>query len=49
MGINPGPFIIIALFVIIAVAVAIGVSVARKVKRDKQNMDLFTDNSQEEQ
>ena len=42
------PFVLIALIIIIALVVAVGVSVRRKNKRDTMNMDLFTDNSQED-
>lgn len=48
MGIDLTPFVLIALIIVIALVVAVGVSVARKNKRDKMNMDLFTDNSQED-
>lgn len=52
MEINLTPFVLIALIfviaLVIALVVAVGVSVARKNKRDKMNMDLFTDNSQED-
>lgn len=42
------PFVLIALIIVIALVVAVGVSVRRKNKRDTMNMDLFTDNSQED-
>ena len=48
MGINPSPFVVIAIIIIIALVVAVGASVRRKNKRDTMNMDLFTDNSQED-
>lgn len=48
MRMNYSPFVVIALIIIIALVVAVGVSVRRKNKRDTMNMDLFTDNSQED-
>lgn len=42
------PFVLIGLIIIVALVVAVGVSVRRKNKRDTMNMDLFTDNSQED-
>lgn len=48
MGITLTPFVVIGLIIIIALVVAVGSSVRRKNKRDAMNMDLFTDNSQED-
>lgn len=48
MGMSLTPFVVIGLIIIIALVVAVGSSVRRKNKRDAMNMDLFTDNSQED-
>lgn len=39
---------IIIIPIVIAIAIAIGVSVRRKNKRDTMNIDIFADNSQED-
>ncbi len=48
MGINVTPFALIVLIVVLLIVAAVGVSVIRKNKRDTMNMDLFTDDSQED-